>query len=157
MGLSRKECERLGIAHLFPEKGSKGGGGPAHTRFVMNLTESRFAEHLEGRRLAGEIRGWAFEEDTLVLAPDMTLTPDFRVDQLDGWSDYFDVKRSKRDGGHTWEDSVVKSKAAAAIFPFHRFYLATWEADRMTAGGELRPGRWALRRLGVPRKSKGGG
>lgn len=42
-------------------------------------------------------------------------------------------------------------KAAAAIFPFHRFYLARWEPPRVTKKGECRPGRWAVRRLGVPR------
>jgi hypothetical protein len=43
----------------------------------------------------------------------------------------------------------LKGKAAAALFPFHRFYLARWEGDRITPGGVVVPGRWALRRLGA--------
>lgn len=150
MGLTRKQAIALGLGDLFPS-GSKGSRAPAHERFAMNRTESRFAEHLEARKLAGEIRGWEFERDTFVLSPDMTLTPDFRIETNDRMYEFVDVK-----GKHTWDDSVVKGKAAAALFPQHRFFLAKWEADRVTAKGVFRHGRWAIRQLGVPRKPKGG-
>jgi hypothetical protein len=149
MRLTRKQAESLGLGDLFPSGKSGGRGGPAHVRFAMNRTEARYAGHLEARRLAGEIGGWEFERDTLILSPDMTLTPDFRVELDDGWVEFHEVKRLH---GWTHEDSIVKTKAAAAIFPFHRFYLARWQPDRIMANGTIRPGRWALRRLGVARE-----
>lgn len=90
----------------------------------MNRTENRYAEELEARRLLGEIRAWAFEVDTLRLGPEMTYTPDFRVEELDGSITYDDVK-----GRHTWEDSTVKAKTAAVLYPRHRFRQVRWDGQ----------------------------
>ena len=126
MGLTRKQCEMLGIGHLYPSRPSKGGKrrGAAHVRGVMNRTEGRFAAILEMQRLFGEIKGWSFEPETLVLGPKLTFTPDFKVEELDGSLTWYDVK-----GKHVWEDSVVKAKAAAVIFPQYRFAQVRWNGS----------------------------
>jgi hypothetical protein len=143
MGLSRKAAEALGLGHLYP----KGSRGSAHERFKMNRAEARFAEWQEGRRLAGEIRAWSFERDTLVLTPDMKYTPDFRIEELTGLFTFVDVK-----GGHVWEDSIIKAKAAAGLFPWHQFFIATWRPDRI-ARNRLVLAQWDLRQMGVARET----
>ena len=45
----------------------------------MNKTESRYAEHLQIKLLAGEILEWRFEPIRLKLAPKTFYTPDFAV------------------------------------------------------------------------------
>lgn len=125
MGLTRKQCEALGLGRFFPSpKAASKRKQAAHVRGVMNRTENRYAAALEAQRLTGEIRAWAFEVDTLVLAPGMTLTPDFRVEPVDPAARliYVDVK-----GRHVWEDATVKIKAAAVMYPQHRFQQARWD------------------------------
>ena len=102
---------------------------PAHTRFVMNWTEERFAQVLEGRRLCKEIKSWEFERYTFRLGPEMTFTPDFAVQENDGWLTLIDVK-----GRHKWEDATIKIKAAALHYPFHRWQQAV-----------LKSGEWHIR------------
>lgn len=102
----------------------------AHRRFEMNWTESRYAEVLEGRRLCGELRSWEFERYTFRLGPEMTFTPDFAIEELDGWLTLVDTKNSK----HIWEDATVKAKAAATLYPFHRWQQAV-----------LKSGEWHVR------------
>jgi hypothetical protein len=99
---------------------------------------------LEVQRILGQITAWEFEPDTLRLAPDMTYTPDFKVFDGDKPIRYYDVK-----GRHTWEDSIIKGKAAAVIFPQHEFYLATYVRAHLDARGNYQMERWRVRRLGV--------
>jgi hypothetical protein len=155
MNLTRADCERLGLdfdklyGGAKPTRASEVEAGPPRwpgERGMMNKTEARFANNLEARRLAGEITAWEFEGDTLRLSPDMTYTPDFRVEHGVGQVDYYDVK-----GRHTWEDSIIKGKAAAVIFPQHRFFLATYVRAHLDARGNYRMDRWRIRRLGVSR------
>lgn len=117
MGLTRAQARKLGIPWPPDAKGR-----PAHVPGQMNKLESRFALLLEARQWAGEIRGWWFEAETFALGPEMTFTPDFRVELLDGSFEFVDVK-----GAHTWEDSTIKIKAAAVLYPQHRFYQARWK------------------------------
>jgi hypothetical protein len=100
------------------------GRKAAHERFVMNRTEGLYAAELDRREAAGEIRGWEFERVTFRLGPEMTFTPDFSVEGLDGLFTFVDVK-----GKHTFEDSTIKVKAAAVLFPQHGFAQA-----RLVAG-----------------------
>jgi hypothetical protein len=106
---------------LLPQAKGQKRRRAAHVPGVMNKTESRFAELLEARRLLGEIKGWAFEAETLPLGPEMTFCPDFRVEELDGSISFVDVK-----GAHVWEDSVIKGKTAATLYPQYAFYQAKW-------------------------------
>lgn len=123
MGLTRKQCQMLGIGHLYPGRltGQGKRRGAAHVRGVMNRTEGRFAAILEMQRLFGEIRGWSFEPETLILGPRFTFTPDFKVEELDGTLTWYDVK-----GRHVWEDATIKIKAAALLLPQYRFAQARW-------------------------------
>jgi hypothetical protein len=117
MGLTRRQAEQLGLGDLYPRR----SGRPARTPGVPNLTERRFAEHLEIRKLAGEIRSFAYEPEVLRLGPEMTLLMDYRIVELDYTYTYIDVK-----GRYVWEDSVIKIKAAAVMYPQHRFMQAKW-------------------------------
>jgi hypothetical protein len=106
---------------------------PAHRLSVMNQTEARFARLLDAGRWIAPVARWAFEPEVLELAPDMTYCPDFRLDLEDGSIDCVDCK-----GKHTFEDSVIKGKAASVIIPGWRFYLATLKYET-----------WLVRRMGV--------
>jgi hypothetical protein len=130
VNLTRAQARRLGIP--WP---SEARGRPAHVRSVMNATESRFAEGLEARRLAGEIRAWSFEAETLALGPGVVYVPDFRVDCLDGSTEFYEIK-----GGWARRDAsaagIVKVKWAAQRHPESRFYLCRW-----------RRGNWVIKRI----------
>lgn len=117
MGLTRREAERLGIVHLYPQARRQ----RSHTPSVPNLTERRFSEYLEVLRLAGEIRSYAFEPEVLPLGPEQSFLPDYRVDENDGSITWYDCK-----GKHIWCDSTVKIKAAAVMYPQYRFAQAKW-------------------------------
>jgi alpha-galactosidase len=121
MGLTRRQAEQLGLGDLYPRR----SGRPSRVPGVPNLTERRFAEHLEIRKLAGEIRSFAYEPEVLRLGPEMTLLMDYRIVELDYTYTYIDVK-----GRYVWEDSVVKIKAAAVMYPQHRFMQAKWTRDK---------------------------
>ena len=114
------------------EKRSK----PSHTAGRMNKTESRYAEVLEARRLAGEIRSWEFEAEELTLSDlegvKCSYLPDFRVTHLDGSISYHEVK-----GKHIWDDSKIKLKWAATKYAPTPFYLCRWEG-----------GRWRVLKIG---------
>lgn len=151
MGLTRQEAERCGLGDLYPPEAAKpkrygGKRAPSHVRFFMNGTEQRYAEMLESQRLAGEIRDWCFEQDTFILAPTMSLTPDFRVEELDGRYSFTDVKRA---AGWSHEDSIIKTKTAAVLFPQHRWFIAAWVAHHVTKRGKFVDGHWRVRDLTV--------
>lgn len=82
----------------------------------MNKTESRFAQLLEAKRLAGEIQWWKFEGIKLRLADNTFLTVDFSVMAADGVLEMWEVK-----GGYWQDDSRAKVKIAADMFPFRFF------------------------------------
>jgi hypothetical protein len=134
-GYDPETLDRL-IAAAAPPLGGTGARGrpPAHTRGTMNYTEARFSHLLDdGRWPLGQVERWEFETDNLVLAPDMTFLPDFKLYMISGEVDYVDVK-----GKMVWEDSLVKARAAAVIYPAHRFYVA-----------KLANGAWSIRQMGV--------
>lgn len=99
----------------------------------MNKTEAAYAEHLELRRLAGEIISWRFEEIGLRLANGCFYYPDFEVILPDGGIEIHDVKgrRRKKHGGvvvekiHVEDDALVKLKVAAAMFSEFRFFAVS--------------------------------
>lgn len=97
---------------------TKAKGRPRHERGVMNKTESRYAQHLESRKIAGEILTWMFEGITLRLSETATLTMDFAVMLKDGTVELIDVKGAKKTpGGKSipWvePDAAIKLKWAA--------------------------------------------
>ncbi len=79
----------------------------------MNKTEAAYAQRLEARRAMGEIIWWEFEGITFKLADDTRYTPDFDVLLASGAMECHETK-----GGHIREDSFIKIKLAARLFPF---------------------------------------
>lgn len=108
----------------------------------MNKTESAYAAHLDRMRASGDVAAWWFEPFALVLSHGNACryTPDFLVQRPDGVLEIHEVKGSKKNkdtGLHVpiiEEDSLVKVKAAAEIFPF--VVRLVWPEDRaMTLWG----------------------
>lgn len=94
----------------------------------MNKNEARYAEHLERRRLAGEVLAYWYEGVTLKLADDCRFTPDFMVQMADGTIEIHDTKACRkfnrpdgsliRKGPLIEEDAAIKLRVAARHFPF---------------------------------------
>lgn len=82
----------------------------------MNRLEAAYAEHLEMRRLAGEILSWKFGVLKLRLAKATFYDTDFLVVLANGEVEVHETKGWMRD------DAAVKLKVAAEMFPF-RFIL----------------------------------
>lgn len=93
--------------------------GNVEIAFSGNKTEAAYMNLLEGRKRAGEIATYRFESHTLKLAKDTRYTPDFQVMLADGRIEFHEVK-----GEFVREDSWVKLKTAAAIYPEYRFVFA---------------------------------
>lgn len=96
---------------------------------ALNKTEKRWLEILRSR-------GFAFvgiHTHTLKLAHDCRYTPDFFTVDSANYSNadygmvFWEVK-----GKHIWEDSLIKIRTAARIFPFYRFVLAQWKDNQWT-------------------------
>jgi hypothetical protein len=91
----------------------------------MNKTEARYAAILEGKRLAGDIVAWRYEEWRVRIGPvheRCWYTPDFWVLTADGHVEHHEVK-----GGLIRDDARVKFLAAAKGYPWYRWVLARWQ------------------------------
>jgi hypothetical protein len=126
-------------ADLKAHMAKTGGVVPAVKRAPrpkMNKTEARYAKYLELMVKAGEITAWRFEEMTFKLAPDCRLTPDFFI--VNEWEAPNDIwvrditiadtkgfKRKKNGADGFWieEDSRVKLKLAARLWPWFRWCI----------------------------------
>ncbi len=85
----------------------------------MNGLERKYAEHLQIRKLAGEIADWRFDEIKLKLAKRCTFTGDFFVMLSDGSIECHEVK------GHWEDDARVKIKVAAEQHWWFTFIAVT--------------------------------
>ena len=104
-----------------PARGAARSGRAVCTPGPMNKYEFRYAEHLELRRIVGEIQAWWFEGIKLRLAKATSYTPDFLVQLANGSLEMHEVK------GFWEDDARVKIKVAAEMFPCFRFLAVTWE------------------------------
>jgi hypothetical protein len=77
----------------------------------MNRLEQQYANHLELRRIAGDILWWSYEAIKFRLAKATYYTPDFVVMMPDGELQCHEVKGFWRD------DARVKIKVVAEVFP----------------------------------------
>jgi hypothetical protein len=77
----------------------------------MNRTEAAYAEHLEGRRRAGEVAWFSFQGLKFRLADKTFYTPDFDVMLAGGALEVHEVK------GFWTDDARVKIKVAAGMYP----------------------------------------
>jgi hypothetical protein len=98
-------------------RGMKPAAAPTRQRRVMNGTEAAYAAHLGLRQLAGEIVGWKYEAVKLRIGEGCTYCPDFIVWLPDRTSEAHECKGFERD------DSIVKFKAAAEMFPWMTFRM----------------------------------
>jgi hypothetical protein len=96
----------------------------------MNRLELAYAQHLEAKRLRGEIQRWDREPVKLRLADLTYYAPDFRVITADGTEEYHETKGFMRD------DANVKLKVAAELHPY-RFYLVRQLPAKAGGGFEL--------------------
>jgi hypothetical protein len=104
---------------LSPElqAGIKGKAKGRHRPGEMNRWEQDYAEHLGKLLAVGAVQWFAFEPIKLKLADKTTYSPDFLVLAQDSVLECHEVKSFWQ------EDSRVKIKVAAAMFPF-RFKAA---------------------------------
>lgn len=104
---------------------------PQLAQSPMNVGETRYAQYLDLRIKAGEIKRYWFEGVTLRLADRTTLRTDFFIQFADGHLEVHDVKgrKGKRDGGSTFwaeEDSKIKIKVAAETFRGVFIFKIVW-------------------------------
>jgi hypothetical protein len=93
--------------------------GPRHVLGQQNKTESRYADLIEVRKRAGEVRNYHFEAFNLKLAGNRCyFRPDFVVWLVDGTIEIVDVK-----GGFIQDKSLIKIKVAAQTYPEFRFVI----------------------------------
>ena len=79
---------------------------------AMNQTERRYSEHLESRKMRGEILWYKFDCINLRLAEKTFYKPDFFVMTSDNELQVHEVK------GHWEDDALVKIKVASDMYPF---------------------------------------
>ena len=93
-----------------------------------NKTEAEYEQHLELRRIAGEVAWYKFEGVKLRLADNTFYTPDFAVMLVDGAMEMHEVK-----GGFWTDDARVKTKVAADLYPFR--FIAARKKPKKEGGG----------------------
>ena len=93
---------------------------PTAPKTKMNKTETRYANWLWLQQCAGEIDRYRFEAIKFILADNTTIKPDFYVVRK-GRVEIHECK-----GNFVREDSWVKLKIAAALFPEFKFFLCQW-------------------------------
>jgi hypothetical protein len=95
-------------------------GAAKAKRERMNKTENMFRLLLKARFPDCEIR---FEAYKLRIGERCYYCPDFAVIHLSGLIDFYECK-----GGHIWEDSLIKCKAAKEMYQHHIFEM--WQCKK---------------------------
>lgn len=124
---------------------------PQKQKGEMNDTERAYASELDKQLLAGEIQWYGYEAITLILAKATTYTLDFFIVDRDGFFRAVEVKGRKskkkrkldketgletvevKDGAYWPEDSRIKIKVAAKLFPFD--FVAVSPKSKVNGGG----------------------
>jgi hypothetical protein len=113
---------KKGIEPLVAAPLPKAKGRIAKPRGMTGI-EASWEAQLLIEKAAGEILWYKYEGITLKLADDTRYTPDFAVMEKDNSLGFHEVK-----GPYRREDSFVKLKVAASIFPF-AFFMVTRDKD----------------------------
>lgn len=92
-------------------------GRPKHEPGRMNKSEKLHSLLLDERIALGEVAAYWFESVKLRLADKTWLCPDFLVMLSDGTLQFEEVK------GHMEDDSAVKLKVAARLYPQFKFVI----------------------------------
>lgn len=93
----------------------------------MNKAEAAYAQHLEQRRMAGEVVWFKFEGMKLRLADNTFYSPDFAVMLASGQLEQHEVK------GFWQDDARAKIKIAADMYPFR--FIAIKARAKKDGGG----------------------
>lgn len=96
-----------------------------------NKTEQAYEDLLKAMQISGEILWYKFEGLKLRLADNTFYTPDFFIMKSDGQLEAHEVK------GFAMDDSVVKIKVAAEIFPFV-FKMAKVRPKKLGGGWDIK-------------------
>ena len=96
----------------------------SHTFGEMNGLEKRYGAHLDIRKAVGEIISWKFEPIKLKLAQSTFYNIDFLLWMSNGSIELHEAK------GHWEDDSRVKIKVAAQLFPEFKFVAVQWDKAR---------------------------
>ncbi|MND38624.1 hypothetical protein D3C76_47700 [compost metagenome] len=96
----------------------------------MNKTEKAYGDHLEFRKIAGEVAWYKFEGIKLRLADNTFYTPDYAVMLATGEMECHEVK------GYWQDDARAKIKIAADMYPFR--FVALKAKPKKEGGG------WAI-------------
>jgi len=94
---------------------------------TMNKTEAAYALRLEALKQAGEVLWYKFESINLRLAANTFYKVDFMVLTNENALEAHEVK-----GGYITEDSVMKIKIAASLYPF-RFVMMIRQKGQWSA------------------------
>ena len=107
-----------------------------------SMLEVRYAEYLEAKRLAGEIKYWSYEPDKFPITfngKPIIYVPDFRVEYNDGRIERHETKfvhyRDKKGKKRTVKQAKVgllKLKIAADRYPEENWYLVEMVSKRWT-------------------------
>lgn len=95
---------------IVPMLAKASAGRPRHESGVMNGLEKKYAQHLEMRKMVGEIVDYKFEPLKLKLAPATFYNPDFLILMPDGRLELHETK------GFMEDDAAVKIKVAREMF-----------------------------------------
>lgn len=92
---------------------------PTTDEAKLNKTEKAYLEWLQGQQ-----NTWiGVQCITLKIGHDCRYTPDFWALDRDG------LRAIDTKGAHTWEDSLIKIRVVARIFPFIRFLIAKRDGE----------------------------
>jgi hypothetical protein len=111
-------------------------GKPTSTLDEMgwNKSERAYADHLERKRLAGEIKGWEWtgksKAHRLSIGAGRHYKPDFYVTLLDGEVEIHEVKGRKFDGGMVRFDMAAKEN--------RQYVFRMFQLDRRLGWMEVR-------------------
>jgi hypothetical protein len=103
--------KQLGASPADPPKREQQGRG-------QSKLEQAYQRRLDSERHNKQIVTFSAHPEPLLLADRCTYQPDFSVQQLDGRTRFDEVK-----GARVWEDSVVKFKVAAEMYPQYVFRM----------------------------------
>ena len=106
--------------HVKGRPRAKAGRSRQKIPGTMNRLEARYAEHLETRRIAGQIAAYWYESMKFRLADKTWYTPDFMVMLADGELQLHETK-----GGFVREDAIIKLKITSATYWCFRVFRVT--------------------------------
>lgn len=97
----------------------------------MNNTELNYEAYLKSLMCSGEILWYKFEGIRFRLADNTMYNPDFAVMNADGQISIHEVK------GFAMDDSMVKIKVAAEMYPFE-FFLVRSKPKKLGGGWDIK-------------------